>query len=90
MLIFRRIFLNNYCWLLLNNDTHTDTLYKMYMFQVIMPGYCVAGTVGHKILNGARRLEMENKQTVSNKVVWIDVKCKFFEFKIILIENKLF
>jgi integrator complex subunit 11 len=33
-----------------------------------MPGYCVAGTVGHKILNGARRLEMENKQTVSNNV----------------------
>ncbi|XP_067658938.1 integrator complex subunit 11-like [Haliotis asinina] len=29
---------------------------------VIMPGYCVAGTVGHKILNGVRRLEMENKQ----------------------------
>lgn len=29
---------------------------------VIMPGYCVAGTVGHKILNGTKRLEMENKQ----------------------------
>ncbi|KAL4221575.1 Integrator complex subunit 11 [Mactra antiquata] len=31
---------------------------------VIMPGYCVAGTVGHKILNGAKRLELENKQTL--------------------------
>ena len=34
------------------------------LLQVIMPGYCVAGTVGHKILNGAKKLEMENKQTV--------------------------
>ncbi|XP_071116237.1 integrator complex subunit 11-like [Haliotis cracherodii] len=31
---------------------------------VIMPGYCVAGTVGHKILNGVRRIEMENKQMI--------------------------
>ncbi|XP_035828983.1 integrator complex subunit 11 [Aplysia californica] len=30
---------------------------------VIMPGYCVAGTVGHRILNGARKIELENKQT---------------------------
>lgn len=29
---------------------------------VIMPGYCVAGTIGHKILGGARRVELENKQ----------------------------
>lgn len=35
---------------------------------VIMPGYCVAGTVGHKILNGARRLEMENKQMLEVKL----------------------
>jgi len=31
---------------------------------VIMPGYCVAGTVGHRILNGAKRVEMENKQVI--------------------------
>ncbi|XP_070207597.1 integrator complex subunit 11-like [Littorina saxatilis] len=31
---------------------------------VIMPGYCVAGTIGHKILNGVKRLEFENKQTL--------------------------
>ena len=30
-----------------------------------MPGYCVAGTVGHKILNGVKRLELDNKQVVS-------------------------
>jgi len=26
---------------------------------IIMPGYCVAGTVGHKILNGQKRIEFE-------------------------------
>jgi integrator complex subunit 11 len=31
---------------------------------VIMPGYCVAGTIGHKILGGARKLELDNKQTL--------------------------
>lgn len=35
---------------------------------VIMPGYCVAGTVGHKILNGARKLELENKQILDVKL----------------------
>ena len=32
------------------------------MLQIIMPGYCVTGTVGHKILNGQRKIEMEGKQ----------------------------
>jgi len=31
---------------------------------VIMPGYCVSGTVGHKILGGAKKIEFENKQTI--------------------------
>ncbi|KAK7070754.1 Integrator complex subunit 11 [Halocaridina rubra] len=31
---------------------------------VIMPGYCVQGTVGHKILNGAKKVEFENRQSV--------------------------
>ncbi|XP_055863977.1 integrator complex subunit 11-like [Biomphalaria glabrata] len=35
---------------------------------VIMPGYCVAGTVGHRILNGARKIEMENKQIIEVKM----------------------
>ena len=26
---------------------------------IIMPGYCVSGTIGHKILNGQKRLEFE-------------------------------
>lgn len=34
---------------------------------VIMPGYCVAGTIGHKILGGAKRVETE-------KGVFIDVR----------------
>lgn len=33
-----------------------------------MPGYCVSGTVGHRILNGARRIELENKQVVSGGI----------------------
>lgn len=32
--------------------------------KVIMPGYCVQGTVGHKILSGQRKLEMEGRQLV--------------------------
>ena len=35
---------------------------------VIMPGYCVAGTVGHKILNGAKKVEFENKQSIDVKM----------------------
>lgn len=31
-----------------------------------MPGYCVQGTVGHKILSGQRKLEMEGRQIVSS------------------------
>jgi integrator complex subunit 11 len=31
-----------------------------------MPGYCVAGTVGHKVVNGAKRVEIDGQ--------WIDVK----------------
>lgn len=30
-----------------------------------MPGYCVQGTVGHKILSGQRKLELEGRQVVS-------------------------
>ena len=35
------------------------------VLQVIMPGYCVAGTIGWKILNGHKKIEFENRQTVS-------------------------
>lgn len=28
---------------------------------IIMPGYCVAGTVGHKILNGAKKLDFDGQ-----------------------------
>lgn len=37
---------------------------------VIMPGYCVQGTVGHKILSGQRKLEMEGRQMVSTSLSW--------------------
>lgn len=35
---------------------------------VIMPGYCVQGTVGHKILNGAKKVEFENRQVIDVKM----------------------
>ena len=35
------------------------------LLQVIMPGYCVSGTIGWKILNGHKKIEFENRQTVS-------------------------
>ncbi|XP_071957056.1 integrator complex subunit 11-like [Antedon mediterranea] len=35
---------------------------------VIMPGYCVAGTVGHKILNGQKKIELENRQILEVKL----------------------
>ncbi|XP_038602095.1 integrator complex subunit 11 [Tachyglossus aculeatus] len=34
----------------------------------IMPGYCVQGTVGHKILSGQRKLEMEGRQILEVKM----------------------
>lgn len=46
-----------------------ESIKKNYFcFQVIMPGYCVSGTVGHKILNGAKRVEFENRQFVEVKM----------------------
>ena len=35
---------------------------------IIMPGYCVAGTVGHKILNGTRTLEIKKGKPVEVKM----------------------
>ncbi|VEN39741.1 unnamed protein product [Callosobruchus maculatus] len=35
---------------------------------IIMPGFCVQGTVGHKILNGAKTVEFENRQIVEVKM----------------------
>jgi len=30
---------------------------------IIMPGYCVAGTIGHKVLNGLKRIELRSGHT---------------------------
>eukprot|EP00794_Sanderia_malayensis_P015390 gene15390-16969_t len=35
---------------------------------VIMPGYCVAGTVGHKILSGQKKIELDKKTTIDVKL----------------------
>lgn len=42
---------------------------------VIMPGYCVAGTVGQKILSGVKRIEFENKQFVD-----VNMKVEYMSF----------
>lgn len=42
---------------------------------VIMPGYCVAGTVGAKILSGARKIEFENGQKVE-----VNMKVEYMSF----------
>ncbi|KAK2105601.1 Integrator complex subunit 11 [Saguinus oedipus] len=41
---------------------------NMVRAMVIMPGYCVQGTVGHKILSGQRKLEMEGRQVLEVKM----------------------
>uniref|UniRef100_A0A4W5NTX7 Integrator complex subunit 11 n=1 Tax=Hucho hucho TaxID=62062 RepID=A0A4W5NTX7_9TELE len=35
---------------------------------IIILGYCVQGTIGHKIVNGQKQLEMENRQTLDVKL----------------------
>jgi len=35
---------------------------------IVMPGYCVAGTVGHKILNGTRKIEFKKGKVVEVKM----------------------
>ncbi|XP_067009347.1 integrator complex subunit 11 [Anabrus simplex] len=35
---------------------------------VIMPGFCVVGTVGHKVLNGMKKIEFEGRQIVEVKM----------------------
>ena len=34
------------------------------LFQVVIPGYCVAGTVGHKVLAGQKKIELDKKTVV--------------------------
>ena len=36
---------------------------------VIMPGYCVAGTMGHKLLNGSRKIETDKGSITVNMAV---------------------
>lgn len=33
-----------------------------------MPGYCVSGTVGAKVLSGAKKVETENRQVIEVKM----------------------
>ena len=42
-----------------------------------MPGYCVQGTVGHKILNGAKKIELDERKTVEVNLT-VEVRDKSF------------
>ncbi|KAB7502299.1 Integrator complex subunit 11 [Armadillidium nasatum] len=42
---------------------------------VIMPGYCVQGTVGYKILNGAKKIDFEDK-----KVIDVNLSVEYMSF----------
>ncbi|KAK9508992.1 hypothetical protein O3M35_006415 [Rhynocoris fuscipes] len=46
---------------------------------VIMPGFCVIGTVGHKILNGAKQIEFEN-QFESRQVIEVKMSVEYMSF----------
>jgi integrator complex subunit 11 len=43
-----------------------------------MPGYCVSGTVGAKVLSGAKRVEIEKGQMIDVK---LSVQVRFYLFK---------
>ena len=45
--------------------------------QLIMPGYCVSGTVGHKVLSGNKKIEIEKKTvTVRLSVQYMSFRCE--------------
>jgi len=46
--------------------------------QLIMPGYCVAGTVGHKVLSGAKKIEIDKKMiNVKLSVQYMSFRCVY-------------
>ena len=48
-------------WYISHSPYHL-LLHVVYVgLQLIMPGYCVAGTVGHKVLSGAKKIEIDKK-----------------------------
>uniref|UniRef100_A0A672NNU3 Integrator complex subunit 11 n=1 Tax=Sinocyclocheilus grahami TaxID=75366 RepID=A0A672NNU3_SINGR len=47
---------------------------------LIMPGYCVQGTVGHKILNGQKKLEMEGRATVIIGTLDVKLQVEYMSF----------
>ena len=40
-----------------------------------MPGYCVAGTIGHKVLSGAKKIEIDKK------VVNVKLSVQYMSFR---------
>ena len=48
----------------------------VFCLQLIMPGYCVAGTIGHKVLSGAKKIEIDKKMVnVRLSVQYMSFRC---------------
>ena len=48
----------------------------LFCLQLIMPGYCVAGTIGHKVLSGAKKIEIDKKMVnVRLSVQYMSFRC---------------
>ena len=41
-----------------------------------MPGYCVVGTIGHKVLSGTKKIEIDNK------VVNVKLSVQYMSFRL--------
>ena len=48
---------------------------------IIMPGYCVAGTIGAKVINGAKKIEMDGR-TVSPFQIYFFTEILIFGYNI--------
>ena len=47
------------------NLSHSlKSLFCLFSIKVVIPGYCVAGTVGHKVLSGQKKIELDKKSVV--------------------------
>lgn len=43
-----------------------------------MPGYCVAGTIGHKVLSGQKKIEIDKK------MVSVRLSVQYMSFRLVL------
>ncbi|RXG59814.1 Integrator complex subunit 11 [Armadillidium vulgare] len=66
---------NKLAFLEFSSSEHYLILWYCSIEIVIMPGYCVQGTVGYKILNGAKKIDFEDKKVIDvNLSVELSIK----------------